>query len=88
LDKQRAGRASSLCERDELISLHKGVMTHARFVNGEWNLALVGAGEGRLAGREPLDPVEGPWRVIVPDDIRHARWIRNLKSIAVETVQR
>ncbi|MEO5568838.1 MAG: hypothetical protein ABIR92_10110, partial [Gemmatimonadaceae bacterium] len=35
-----------------------------------------------------LDPVEGPWRVIVPDDLRHARWIRNLKSITVETVPR
>jgi hypothetical protein len=35
-----------------------------------------------------LDAVEGPWRVIIPDDIRHARWIRALKSITVETVQR
>ena len=36
----------------------------------------------------PLDAVEGPWRSILPDDIRHARWIRNLKSITVESVQR
>ena len=37
---------------------------------------------------KPLDAVEGPWRVIVPDDIRHARWIRNLKSVTVDTVRR
>lgn len=34
-----------------------------------------------------LDAVEGPWRSILPDDIRHARWIRNLKTITVETVR-
>ena len=38
------------------------------------------------AGR-PLDDVEGPWRAIVPDDLRHARWIRGLVTIAVETLK-
>src|SRR5262245_17680886 len=27
---------------------------------------------------QPLDAAEGPWRAFVPDDIRHARWIRGL----------
>jgi hypothetical protein len=37
-------------------------------------------------GGRPLDPVEGPWRVILPDDQRHARWIRGLVTISVETL--
>ena len=36
---------------------------------------------------QPLNPVEGPWRVIVPDDARHARWIRGLVSIDVVTLK-
>jgi hypothetical protein len=35
----------------------------------------------------PLDAVEGPWRVILPNDLRHARWLRGLVAIAVETVK-
>ena len=35
---------------------------------------------------QPLNAVEGPWRAIIPDDQRHARWIRGLISIAVSTV--
>lgn len=35
---------------------------------------------------QPLDTVEGPWRAIVPDDLRHARWIRGVVSIDVGTV--
>ncbi|MEP6620324.1 MAG: molybdopterin-dependent oxidoreductase [bacterium] len=34
-----------------------------------------------------LDAVEGPWRLIVPDDMRHARWIRGLVSIEVGTLK-
>jgi hypothetical protein len=30
-----------------------------------------------------LDASEGPWRVFVPDDMRHARWIRGLISVEV-----
>ena len=34
----------------------------------------------------PLDETEGPLRVIIPDEQRHARWIRGLASITVTTV--
>lgn len=34
----------------------------------------------------PLDTTEGPWRVIAPDDIRHARWVRGLARIDVGTL--
>lgn len=30
-----------------------------------------------------LDSAEGPWRVFIPDDMRHARWIRGLVAIEV-----
>jgi hypothetical protein len=33
----------------------------------------------------PLDETEGPLRVVIPDDQRHARWIRGLASITVTT---
>jgi hypothetical protein len=36
---------------------------------------------------KPLDSVEGPWRVIIPDDGRHARWIRGLVTIEVVTLK-
>ncbi len=36
---------------------------------------------------KPLDESEGPWRAILPDDRRHARWIRGLAAISVETLQ-
>jgi hypothetical protein len=36
---------------------------------------------------QPLDAVEGPWRAIVPDDTRHARWIRGLVSIDVGQIK-
>lgn len=36
---------------------------------------------------QPLDTVEGPWRVFIPSDIRHARWIRGLVSIEVTSVK-
>jgi hypothetical protein len=35
----------------------------------------------------PLDATEGPWRLILPEDTRHARWIRNVVSISVETLK-
>lgn len=34
-----------------------------------------------------LDDVEGPWRIFLPDDQRHARWIRGLVSIEVVTLK-
>jgi hypothetical protein len=36
---------------------------------------------------QPLDAVEGPWRAFVPDDIRHARWIRQLVLVEVDTLK-
>ena len=33
-----------------------------------------------------LSAVEGPWRLIVPDDLRHARWIRGVVRIEVGTL--
>lgn len=33
-----------------------------------------------------LDASEGPWRVIAPDDMRHARWIRGLVRVDVGTL--
>ena len=33
-----------------------------------------------------LDESEGPWRVIIPDDLRHARWIRGLVSVEIATL--
>jgi hypothetical protein len=35
---------------------------------------------------KPLDAAEGAWRVFVPDDIRHARWIRGLVRIDAGTL--
>jgi hypothetical protein len=34
-----------------------------------------------------LDESEGPWRVIIPDDQRHARWIRGLVFVEVVTIK-
>ena len=36
---------------------------------------------------QALDAVEGPWRAFVPDDIRHARWIRGLVLVEVDTLK-
>ena len=36
---------------------------------------------------KPLDGSEAPWRVIVADDIRHARWIRGLVSIEISALK-
>ena len=35
---------------------------------------------------QPLNAVEGPWRAIIPDDQRHARWIRGLVAVTVSSV--
>ena len=36
---------------------------------------------------ELLGESEGPWRVIIPDDQRHARWIRGLISIEIVSLK-
>lgn len=36
---------------------------------------------------KPLDAAEGPWRVFIPEDLRHARWIRGLVSIEALTLK-
>jgi hypothetical protein len=35
---------------------------------------------------KPLPEKEGPFRIVAPGDKRPARWIRNVKTIAVKTV--
>jgi hypothetical protein len=40
----------------------------------------------RRSGKS-LDESEGPLRVIIPDDQRHARWIRGLVSVEVVTLK-
>jgi hypothetical protein len=36
----------------------------------------------KLDGR-PLDPSDGPWRLIIPDDVRRRRWVRAVERIEV-----
>lgn len=36
---------------------------------------------------QPLDAAEGTWRAFVPDELRHARWIRGLVLIEVDTLK-
>ena len=36
---------------------------------------------------QSLDAAEGPWRAIVPDDLRHARWIRGLVLVEIDTLK-
>jgi len=34
---------------------------------------------------KPLNDVEGPFRMIVPADKRHARWVRQVTAITLHT---
>ena len=34
-----------------------------------------------------LSAVEGPFRIIVPGEKRHARWVRNVTSLALKSAQ-
>ncbi len=36
---------------------------------------------------KPLPEKEGPFRIVVPAEKRPARWIRNVKTIAIKTVE-
>jgi len=36
---------------------------------------------------KPLPEKEGPFRIIVPEEKRPARWIRNVKTIAIKNVE-
>jgi hypothetical protein len=40
----------------------------------------------RRDGKE-LSPSEGPFRIIVPDEKRHARWVHNVTDLAVKTAE-
>lgn len=42
---------------------------------------------GDLRNGKALEAVEGPWRVFIPTDIRHARWIRGLVAIEVTSLK-
>jgi DMSO/TMAO reductase YedYZ molybdopterin-dependent catalytic subunit len=33
---------------------------------------------------QPLDPKDGPFRVVVPDEKRHARWVRQVTALTVQ----
>jgi hypothetical protein len=35
---------------------------------------------------KPLDAKEGPYRIIVPAEKKHARWVRQVTSISIEAV--
>ena len=35
-------------------------------------------------GGQPLSTQEGPFRIIVPDEKRHARWVRQVTALEVE----
>ena len=35
----------------------------------------------------PLSAEEGPFRIIVPDEKRHARWVRQVTTLAIEEAQ-
>ena len=37
---------------------------------------------------KPLDANEGPFRIVIPDEKRHARWVRRVTSITVREVPR
>jgi hypothetical protein len=40
----------------------------------------------RRDGKE-LSTVEGPFRIIVPDEKRHARWVRNITSLSIKRAE-
>jgi len=40
-----------------------------------------------LKDGKPLDPKEGPYRIVIPDEKRPARWIRQVTSLKVVDVQ-
>jgi hypothetical protein len=47
---------------------------------GDRHILLVDRRDG-----EALSPKEGPFRIIAPDDKRHARWVRNVTSLSIKT---
>ncbi|MBS1795477.1 MAG: molybdopterin-binding protein [Acidobacteria bacterium] len=36
---------------------------------------------------KPLDSKEGPWQMIVPDDKKHGRWVRQVTALKLKKVQ-
>ena len=40
-----------------------------------------------LKDGKPLDEKEGPYRIVIPDEKRHARWIRQLTVLKIVNVQ-
>lgn len=41
----------------------------------------------KRANGQPLAPTHGPWRAVVPDDRRAARWVRQLQRIELVEVR-
>jgi hypothetical protein len=40
-----------------------------------------------LKDGKPLDPKEGPYRIVIPDEKRMARWIRQVTALKIVNVQ-
>lgn len=36
---------------------------------------------------KPLDPKNGPWQLVVPDDKKHGRWVRQVTALKIKKVQ-
>jgi hypothetical protein len=42
---------------------------------------------GFLKGGKPLDEKEGPYRIVIPDQTRMARWVRQVTTLRIVNVQ-
>ena len=40
-----------------------------------------------LKDGQPLDPKEGPYRIVVPDEKRMARWVKQVTTLKIVNVQ-
>jgi hypothetical protein len=40
-----------------------------------------------LRDRKPLDDKEGPYRIVIPDEKRMARWVRQVTTLKIVDVQ-
>ena len=40
-----------------------------------------------LKNGQPLDQKEGPYRIVIPDEKRMARWVRHVTALKIVSVQ-
>ena len=40
-----------------------------------------------LRNRKPLDEKEGPYRIVIPDEKRMARWVRQVTTLKIVNVE-